>query len=206
MADVTEVRAFLDAGGASYGAEYWVLFHGAVGFDGDGPIEICVPYDGLVAPAGSIGLREEPAHTVAYVPVTAADCRYPQIIGAYVALETWLARAVAARRSAVREIYPVPWSDDGVVVHVAQPVRLTLPLGQTATLRPCRTSTTTPRTARTATRAPTRACSRRSRPTPGPSTRPRATRSSTTAARAELAVRGPGRGHRPALARRTSCG
>ena len=120
MADVTQVRAFLDAAGARYGAEYWVLFHGAVGFDGDGPIEVCVPYDGLVAPAGPIGLREEPAHTVAYVPVTAADCRYPQIIGAYVALETWLVgRPVVGP---VREIYPVPWSDDGVVVHVAQPI------------------------------------------------------------------------------------
>lgn len=120
MGDVTELHAFLDAGGARYGAEYWVVFHGAVGFDGDGPIEVCVPYEGLVAPAGRIGLREEPAHTVAYVPVTAAECRYPEIIGAYVALETWLVgRSVVG---AVREIYPVPWTDDGVVVHVAQPV------------------------------------------------------------------------------------
>ena len=120
MSDVTELRAFLDAAGARYGTEYWVLFHGAVGFDGDGPIEVCVPYEGLVAPAGSISLREEPAHAVAYVPVTAADCRYPEIIGAYVALETWLVgRPVVGP---VREIYPVPWSDDGVVVHVAQPI------------------------------------------------------------------------------------
>ncbi|WP_426594530.1 MerR family transcriptional regulator [Cellulomonas sp. McL0617] len=122
MADVAELRLFLTAGGASFGAEYWVLFHGAVGFDGDGPIEVCVPYEGLVAPVGPVTLRHEPAHTVAYVPVTAADCRYPTIIGAYVALETWFIgrRAVGA----VREIYPVPWNDDGVVVHVAQPIDL----------------------------------------------------------------------------------
>ena len=44
--DVVELRAFLDAGGATYGPEFWVLFHGAVGFDGDGPIETCVPYEG----------------------------------------------------------------------------------------------------------------------------------------------------------------
>jgi DNA-binding transcriptional MerR regulator len=120
--DVLELRAFLDAGGATYGAEFWVLFHGAVGSDGDGPIETCVPYDGAVAPAGAVMLREEPAHTLAYVPVTAVDCRYPEIIGAYVALETWFVSGGHAPGGPEREIYPVPWSDDGVVVHVARPV------------------------------------------------------------------------------------
>ncbi|WP_034622872.1 MerR family transcriptional regulator [Cellulomonas sp. URHE0023] len=121
MADVTELRGFLGAAGAHFGAEYWVLFHGAVGFDGDGPVEVCVPYEGLVAPAGSVHLRHEPSHRLAYVPVTAADCRYPEIIAAYVALETWLVGRETA--GAVREVYPVPWSDDAVVVHVAQPIR-----------------------------------------------------------------------------------
>ena len=120
MAAVTELHGFLTTAGASYGAEYWVLFHGAVGYDGDGPIEVCVPYDGLVAPAGAVTLRHEPAHTLAYVPVTAPDCRYPEIIGAYVALETWLVGRTTV--GPVREVYPVPWSDHGVVVHVAQPI------------------------------------------------------------------------------------
>ncbi len=120
--DVVELRAFLDAGGAAHGPEFWVLFHGAVGFDGDGPIETCVPYEGAIAPAGAVTLREEPAQTLAYVPVTAADCRYPEIIGAYVALETWFASGGHTHGAPEREIYPVPWSDEGVVVHVARPV------------------------------------------------------------------------------------
>ncbi|MBO3100506.1 MerR family transcriptional regulator [Cellulomonas fengjieae] len=120
--DVLEIRSFLDEGGASYGTEFWVVFHGAVGRDGDGPIETCVPYEGALTPVGPITLRQEPAQTMAFVPVTAADCRYPQIIGAYVALETWF--SVGGRRAAgpSRELYPVPWSDEGVVAHVAQPV------------------------------------------------------------------------------------
>ena len=120
--DVLVIRAFLDAGGASYGTEFWVLFHGAVGHDGDGPIETCVPYEGAIAPAGSIVLRQEPAQTMAFVPVTAADCRYPRIIGAYVALETWLGTSGRRADGPSRELYPVPWSDEGVVAHVAQPV------------------------------------------------------------------------------------
>ncbi|MDQ0371935.1 MerR family transcriptional regulator [Cellulomonas humilata] len=120
--DALEIRTFLDTGGASYGTEFWVLFHGAVGHDGDGPIETCIPYEGAVAPAGSVVLRQEPAHTLAYVPVTAADCRYPQIIGAYVALETWFSAGGRRPAGPPREIYPVPWSDEGVVAHVAQPV------------------------------------------------------------------------------------
>jgi DNA-binding transcriptional MerR regulator len=122
MSDVVELRAFLDASGATYGPEFWVLFHGAVGFDGDGPIETCVPYEGAITPVGAVTLREEPAHTLAYVPVTAADCRYPEIIGAYVALETWFVSGGRAPGGPEREIYPVPWSDEGVVVHVARPV------------------------------------------------------------------------------------
>lgn len=118
--DVLELRAFLDAGGASYGTEFWVLFHGAVGHDGDGPVETCVPYTGAVVPVGSIVLRQEPAQRMATVPVTAADCRYPQIIGAYVALETWFSTRRAA--GPPRELYPVPWSDEGVVAYVAQPI------------------------------------------------------------------------------------
>ena len=120
--DALELRAFLDGGGASYGTEFWVLFHGAVGNDGDGPIETCVPFEGAVVPAGSIVLRREPAQTLAYVPVTAADCRYPQIIGAYVALETWFSTGGRRAAGPPREIYPVPWLDEGVVAHVAQPV------------------------------------------------------------------------------------
>lgn len=127
--DVLELRTFLDAAGASYATEFWVLFHGAVGHDGDGPIETCVPYQGAIVPVGSIVLRQEPAQTMAYVPVTAADCRYPRIIGAYVALETWFGTDGRRAAGPSREIYPVPWSDEGVVAHVAQPV-LTLPLGQ----------------------------------------------------------------------------
>lgn len=120
--DVLELRAFLDAAGGSYGTEFWVLFHGAVGHDGDGPIETCVPYEGAVVPVGSVVLRQEPEHTMASVPVTAADCRYPQIIGAYVALETWFAAGGRQPAGPSRELYPVPWSDEGVVAHVAQPV------------------------------------------------------------------------------------
>lgn len=120
--DVLELRAFLDASGASYGTEFWVLFHGAVGHDGDGPVETCVPYEGAVVPVGQVVLRQEPAQTMAYVPVTAAVCRYPQIIGAYVALETWFTTGDRRAAGPSREIYPVPWSDEGVVAHVAQPV------------------------------------------------------------------------------------
>jgi DNA-binding transcriptional MerR regulator len=121
-ADVLTLRRHLADAGASSDVEYWVLFHGAVGPDGDGPVETCVPYEGRADPAGQVVLREEPAHLLASVPVTTEDCRYPQIIGAYLALEGWFAERGVEAAGAVRELYPVPWSDEGVVAHVAQPV------------------------------------------------------------------------------------
>lgn len=133
MADVLTLRQHLADAGAATDHEFWVLFHGAVGPDGDGPVETCVPYEGHADPTGAIVLREEPAHRLASVPVTAQDCCYPQIIGAYLALEGWLAERGLDGTGPVRELYPVPWSDEGVVAHVAQPLPdpLTLPQGQT---------------------------------------------------------------------------
>ncbi|WP_456818533.1 MerR family transcriptional regulator [Cellulomonas sp. URHB0016] len=120
--DVLALRHHLAGSGATTGCEFWVLFHGAVGPDGDGPVETCVPYEGHADPAGEVVLREEPAALLAAVPVTAAQCRYPQIIGAYLALDGWFVEQGIEGSGPLRELYPVPWSDEGVVAHVAQPV------------------------------------------------------------------------------------
>lgn len=56
---VGEIRDHLDASGAERDHEFWVIYHGVVSPDSDGPIEVCVPFVGPVEPAGSIGIRIE---------------------------------------------------------------------------------------------------------------------------------------------------
>ncbi|ACQ79885.1 transcriptional regulator, MerR family [Beutenbergia cavernae DSM 12333] len=124
-AAVLLIRAHLAGEGAEFGNEYWVLFHGAVRPGAAAPIEVCVPYSGRVVPAEGIALRVEPAHREAYVDVTASDCRYPRIMAFYDALESWVAEhaeRVGGTAGSVREVYPVPWAESGVVASIAQPV------------------------------------------------------------------------------------
>ncbi len=117
------LRAHLDAAGADRGVEWWVVYHGAVTPDDDGPIEVCVPHEGDVAPTPEIALRVERAHREALTPLPAADCHYPVILHAFDAVVRWVERHGTAV-GPTREVYPVPWDESagaGPVVEIVQP-------------------------------------------------------------------------------------
>lgn len=122
----TVLREHLAAGGAGHTAEHWVIYHGAVTPDSDGPIEVCVPYTGPASPAQDVLLRVEPAHHEAVVGLTAAECTYPPILHAYAAVERWVA-AHGTPDGRPREIYPVAWDDRPGAGPVAEIVRPYLP-------------------------------------------------------------------------------
>jgi DNA-binding transcriptional MerR regulator len=99
----------------------FVIFHGAVNDDSDGPVEVCVPVTrdlrpGTELPAEGVTVREEPAHREAFVPVTRAQFDMPQILSAYDAVERWVAAHQRTWTGSPREVH-VP----GVDVAVAGP-------------------------------------------------------------------------------------
>jgi len=115
-ADLFAIRAHLAAAGAEAGDAHWVIYHEPIGREVPGRVETCVPYRGLLAPAGPVALREDPARAEVFVEVPSRDCRYPRIVGYHDALP--------ADAAETREVYPVPWSDDpdAVVAEVAATV------------------------------------------------------------------------------------
>ncbi len=117
-ADVVELRGRLAAQGATFGDEFWVVYHSVVGPRIPGRIETCVPYEGKADPSGPMMLRMEPAGEIAVTAVTVRHCRYPTILGAFNAVEQDTTGEETGRP---REVYPVPWSDDpdAVVAEVA---------------------------------------------------------------------------------------
>jgi DNA-binding transcriptional MerR regulator len=120
-ADVLAVRAHLASQGAAFGDEYWVVYRAMPGPDrGAYRVETCVPYEGRIDPGGDVVLRLEPAGDELYLPVTARECRYPEIVGLHAATVA-AAHAAGVRAPVRREIYPVPWQDDAdaVVAEVA---------------------------------------------------------------------------------------
>ncbi|MFC7527242.1 MerR family transcriptional regulator [Actinoplanes sp. GCM10030250] len=120
-----EIRRHLDEQGATTTAEHWVIYSSPVPTDGEGSIEVCVPYAGSVEPVDRLTLRMEPEHLVAYVSVARDDCFYPRITQAYEAVWEHVTAAGHLLAGPPREIY-LDWWDrlegSDPFVHVAQPI------------------------------------------------------------------------------------
>jgi DNA-binding transcriptional MerR regulator len=104
----------------------FVIYHGEVNTDSDGPVEVCVPYIGEVKPVGEIRLRLEPAHTEAFTRITKAQVAFPGILEAYEAVEKWAADNERAAIGSPREVYFTDWSaaqDDDPACDIALPIK-----------------------------------------------------------------------------------
>jgi DNA-binding transcriptional MerR regulator len=80
----------------------FVVYHGEVSEDGDGPVEICVPVE---AAEGSGETRVEPAHREAYTRLVKAQVEYPQILSAYDAVAQWIGSEGRSVGGSPREVY-----------------------------------------------------------------------------------------------------
>lgn len=121
ISDTLVIRKHLADSGARFDDGYWVEYHAAIGPGMVGPIETCVPYDGMVGPVGDITLRAEPARRAAAVALHSADCSYPRIMAIYAALDTWV-EANATPSAPVREMYDSAWCGDGRVGRLVRPI------------------------------------------------------------------------------------
>ncbi len=83
----------------------FVVFHGEVSEDADGPVEVCVP---VVADPGDPALRMEPAHCEAYVPVIRGHFEPPQIMSVYDAARRWVRERGLLVTAPPREVYSYP--------------------------------------------------------------------------------------------------
>lgn len=83
----------------------FIVFHGEVNEESDGPVEICLP----IAPAADRevdgAVRIEPAHREAYTRITKAQCAFPQILSAYDAVRLWTEREGVPVTGSPREVY-----------------------------------------------------------------------------------------------------
>jgi DNA-binding transcriptional MerR regulator len=114
----------LEAGGARAGASPFVVYHGEVGEDSDGPVEVCVPFDGALEPAGTLGIRLEPAHSEAYTRIPKRQVRFPEILRAYDAVADSLQERGQRMVLPPREVYFTDMAaagDDDPVADIAFP-------------------------------------------------------------------------------------
>jgi len=119
-----QLAAAADLGGQT--APSVVIYHGEVSEDSDGPVEAALPIDSARSEDATGPVRVEPAHREAFVTISRAQIRYPDILSAYDAVETWISENGHTQTGAPREYYfadPSSGPDDEPVAHVAFPIR-----------------------------------------------------------------------------------
>lgn len=93
-----------DAASARAG-EIIYMYHGEVGAESDGPVEICLPVDGDAATKAGLSTRVEPAHREAYTRLVKADSQYPQILAGFDAVFAWVDQQHGTYTGPPRESY-----------------------------------------------------------------------------------------------------
>ena len=96
--------ALRDAGAERAGA-FFVVYHGEVNDDSDGPVELCLPFRGEMGGGGAVIVRNEPQHREAFTTITRSQVEFPGILDAYAAVEGWITREGRELAGPPREVY-----------------------------------------------------------------------------------------------------
>src|SRR5215470_1021315 len=83
----------------------FVVFHGLVSADSDGPVEVCVPVTQPPDDPAELAWRVEPAHHEAFIQVTKVHFEVPAILSVYDQLAQWVARSERNQTGSPREVY-----------------------------------------------------------------------------------------------------
>jgi DNA-binding transcriptional MerR regulator len=81
-----QLWAHIAAAGAHPAGDPLALYYGPVNEEDDGPVEICVPFRGVVLPAGAIKVRELSAHKAVQVRTFGEYNQYPKLLEMWNAL------------------------------------------------------------------------------------------------------------------------
>jgi DNA-binding transcriptional MerR regulator len=99
------LEAALRRADANQAGPFFVVYHGEVNDDSDGPVEVCMPFRGTLTDTGDIRVSAELAHREAFTTITRSQVEFPGILDAYAAVETWIEREGAKIAGAPREVY-----------------------------------------------------------------------------------------------------
>ena len=113
---VGDLPAFIEDGfqrleSALRGAEadkagaFFVVYHGEVNEDSDGPVELCLPFRGELSGTNEVVVRTEPAHREAFTTINRSQVEFPGILDAYAAVDGWIQRQGREMAGSPREVY-----------------------------------------------------------------------------------------------------
>jgi DNA-binding transcriptional MerR regulator len=117
---VPELEPFITSSFSELDADWgkepapFVLYHGPVNAEEDGPVEVCVP--------AADGDERLPAGEVAFTEISGDQCRFPQILGAYESVYRWAKEHGREPDGSPREIY-LSGPDPEERLEIALPLR-----------------------------------------------------------------------------------
>jgi DNA-binding transcriptional MerR regulator/effector-binding domain-containing protein len=83
----------------------FVVYHGEINEDSDGPAEACVPIDPPREESRCSGMRLEPAHREAYLRIRKSQVEFPQMLSAYDGVARWIRARGRVVAGPPREVY-----------------------------------------------------------------------------------------------------
>jgi DNA-binding transcriptional MerR regulator len=102
------IYAGLGASGVQASGVPFVIYHGKVDNDSDGPVEVCVPFTGTLEPVGEVRVRVEPAHEEAFTTMKKKAVDGPELMHGYDAVAAWMLERGRKCTLGSREVY---WGD-----------------------------------------------------------------------------------------------
>ena len=120
---MTRLYAHIAASGLQPEGAPFVIYHGEVNVDSEGPVEVCVAFTGNLEPKDDIRVRFEAAHKEAYTRISKAQVAFPEILSAYDAVGCYI-KEKGKQMGAPREVYFAEWdklADDEPACDIAFP-------------------------------------------------------------------------------------
>lgn len=121
-------------------APVFVVYHGSVNEDSDGPVEVCVPVPPELGDDPRFATRIEPAHHEGYTVLRRAQIAFPQILSGYDAVGQWAVDIARHITGSPREIYFTDFMSAGPHDEVCD---IALPVERRAHFAPIREMTGT---------------------------------------------------------------
>jgi DNA-binding transcriptional MerR regulator len=121
-ASVQRLVALADAAGTRSAGPAFGIFHGPINQDDTGPLEVCLPVEGAMAPTGDMAARTLAGGTVASVTMHGDQCEFPDILKGYDAVFDWVRQNGYEMTEPPREIWHSPPGADAKM-EIALPFR-----------------------------------------------------------------------------------
>ncbi len=105
---IASLYAFAEKWGLKVTGPPMGIYHGEVNEDSNGPLEVCLPFEGEATATDVITIRTLKGGPVAYTYTTVEQARFPEILQAYDAVHDWIRQSGHQITESPREIYLAP--------------------------------------------------------------------------------------------------